>query len=157
MKVLIIIDTKKYKKHKEMAEMFKTALSEHIVDIYDMGCDAPEHEKFYAIKAAMGNVGITFDCAGFEMVNITEVLSYNSFTIRMAHIIFDKVYKFDEALKHMQNLSMFTYVSEGENMEKVKAQYTLIPNLDQHQLKVEALGSEQIRSWFSEFCKEAML
>lgn len=157
MKLLIIINTKYNKKHKEMAELFKAALSEYTVDIYDLACEKPEHEKFYDIKAAMGNVGITFDCAGFEMVNITDVLSYNSFTCRMAHIIFDKAYKFDSALSHMQNLSMFTYISEGENIDKVKEKYPLIPNIYKHSLVSAGIDSEQIQEWFKEFCSEAML
>ncbi|MBR6329327.1 MAG: hypothetical protein IKR68_06730 [Lachnospiraceae bacterium] len=153
-RIIIVTDTSRRPQHAEISRWIKGALDEAETTIFDMNCCMAEHEKFYTIKDSEADILITLDCAGFEMVNIMDVLSYNTLKMPMAHILFERSSAHEEALSHLQNLSMFTYIPGSEDMEEFKAAFPLVPNVKRHELGDGMKGSADYKSWFEDYVNE---
>ena len=157
MKVLIVVNSKKYSYHKSAAENLSRGINSIAdVAIYDMEPNIASHEHFFAIKDVNPDVLITLDCAGFDMLTTGKILAYNTMPCRMAHIIIDKEYKLKNELSNRMNLSMFAYFAPNHDIDELSKKYPDIPNILKYN---EGLCEDEAcsRQWFEDFLKEGLL
>lgn len=136
MKILLIIDTKKYKYHNEIFVDFENAIvnffenrGENSLNVFDMGMEGLDYEKFSYIQNLSADLIVTLDCAGFDMTTTGDNLSYNNLTCRMAHVLIKNDASFSRFLKYRQNFSMYTYCPEDENMGIKQGKFPEITNI----------------------------
>lgn len=162
MKILYLIDEKKYSYHKYLVKLFLPIIPG---EVYDMsGLDAL-YEKFNYIRDYSPNVIISFDLAGFELRTVDNTLSLNGIYCRQANILFQKATVYGQDLMHRQNLSMYTYVCAKDDSDKLKETYREVPNIyrmpeiwykPSNNIQEET-NKENIKKWWDEFKKEARL
>ncbi len=155
LKIVVIINTLDHKNHQDIAARLKRALSDHEVIIFDLNCCMQEHERYYTIRDMRADLIITLDMAGFEMKNIMGVISYDSLKCRMAHLLFDKAYKYSEKLECLQNLSMFTYIRQEEDADEFGKNWPTVPNVMKHCLSGGSADQEAYVRWFEGFLTDA--
>ena len=169
MKILLIIDTQKYKYHNELYVDFESALvnyfdrhGDNSLIVFDMSVDDSEHEKFSYIKNLCADLIITLDCAGFDMLTTGNTLSYNNLPCRMAHVLTKNDSEFNRYLEYRQNFSMVTYYPEDENMGLRQGKYPWITNVQEMKKLVYKNISEKdhseniakIELWLSKMLKD---
>lgn len=162
MKILYLINAKEYNYHKSMADTF-TAVTGG--EVFDMGDGKNLAERFHEIERMDPDVVITFDLAGHFFRTGNDTLSLNNIYARFAHILFHKPDHYGRDLKARQNLSMFTYVPKGTEIESVRASFDEVPNIEEFvQVSYKASDDkeredniENIRLWWDDFRREAML
>ena len=162
MKLVYLINTKEYKYHKNMIEDFSSVIPGDILDMSDGTAKGSRYEE---IRALDPDIVITFDLSGFELRTVSDTLSLNSIYARMAHILFHSTDHYGNLLKARQNLSMFTYVPENEDINACRSRYNEVPNIERFpkidykaDLEEEHEANRRnIRSWWEEFRKEAMI
>lgn len=119
MRILLIVDTQKYKYHGELFIDFENALVNHYEDdddcsleVIDISTFSAEYEAYEYISGTHPDLIITLDCAGFDMLTTSGSISYNSIPCRMAHVLLKKRELYSAYLNNRQNFSMYTYFSD---------------------------------------------
>ncbi|MBO4266074.1 MAG: hypothetical protein J5910_02690 [Lachnospiraceae bacterium] len=161
-RILYLINSKEYNYHKRMAEDFCAIIPGNILDMSDGKAPA---ERYYEIEEMHPEVIITFDLAGYELRTGNDTLSLNNIYARYAHILFHRSERYGNDLKCRQNLSMFTFVTEGEDINAFRERFPEIPNVCEFvdvSYKADneyerADNRNKIRSWWEGFKEEAML
>lgn len=162
MKILYLIDTKKYTYHKNIIEDFKTVIDGEVMDlsnISDLG------SAYHSIDQFKPNVIIIFDLIGHEFKTGNGTLSLNGIYCRIANVLFQKVQVYGNETKLRQNLSSFMYISERDDVILVKDNCPDVPNIDylkgiQYKISSEEEHLEnqnKISLWWQDFKKEAMI
>ena len=162
MKIMYLIDTKKYGYHKEVADQFLEIIPGEVTDMCN---DADQASVYYGIEDAKADVIITFDGCGLDLRTVTDTLSLNNIYARFAHIMFHKTSFYGPLFGARQNLSMFTYVPKGEDITGLKEKYTEVPNITEFpEFYYKAAGDDEravnrdnIKMWWDTFRKDAML
>ena len=162
MKVVYLINSKEYKYHLRMSEDFATVVPGKVVDMSD---GKPFGDRYYEIEEMHPDAIITFDLAGHVLRTGNDTLSLNNIYARFAHILFHRSDRYGSDLKFRQNLSMFTYFVNGEDIGSCRDRLPEVPNIREFapiDYKSENNSErERIREvvsvWWKEFSKEAML
>jgi len=162
MTIVYLIDSKKYNYHKSLANDFVSVTGGSIVD---MGDETNPGSRYYEIEGMSPDVVITFDLAGHILRTGSDSLSLNNIYARFAHILFHKTDHYGRALKARQNLSMFTFIPNGENVEIVKSNCPEVPNIKEFVSisykpsddREREINTENIKCWWDDFKREAML
>ncbi|MCR5300870.1 MAG: hypothetical protein K6E49_00355 [Lachnospiraceae bacterium] len=161
MKILYLIDSKKYNYHKRLADDFISVTGGNVIDT----AGADPGKQYYDIAEEDPDVVITFDLAGHEFRTGNDTLSLNNIYTRFAHILFHRSSHYGRELKARQNLSMFTFIPSGEDAGICRRDLPEVPNIDNFvniSYKPES-DSEQkenlanIALWWSDFKRKAML
>lgn len=131
--ILIVINSKKYKYHKDFVKVMST-LTE-TVSVVDMSSDKLLHELFYEIDGSSSKMIMTLDFAGFELRTEMDNISLNSISKRIVNVLFHKKNHYTDELKYRQNLSMFTYfcrkdMEDDNSLLLLKEKYPLVPNIN---------------------------
>lgn len=161
-KIVYLIDSKNYNYHMEIVNDFVCVTGGSIID---MGDGTNLGTRYYEIEDNSPDVIITFDLAGHPLRTGNDTLSLNNIYSRVAHILFHKTTHYGRDLKARQNLSMFTFVPNGEDVETVKANCPEVPNIEEfvhfsykpEDNKEREKNIENIRCWWDDFKREAML
>ncbi len=161
MRILYLIDSKK-NYHKRILPQFLEITGGEVIDMAD---PIPLSDMYFRIEEYRPDVVITFDLAGFELRTSSDTLSLNNIYARMAHILFGSSGNYGADIKARQNLSMFTYIPDGEDCSEFLRRNPLIANVacfkafdrnaESDEEKEKNISS--IRAWWSEFKTEAML
>lgn len=162
MNIIYLINSKEYNYHKKVAEDFVSVTGGSVID---MGDGTNLGARFYEINGKRPDVIITFDLAGHVLRTGNNTLSLNNIYARFAHILFHKTDHYGRDLKARQNLSMFTYVPNGADIEAVRTAYPEAPNIEEFvpfaykpaDDKERDSNAENLRRWWDDFRKEAML
>ncbi len=155
MKVVIVIDTAATKNIREKAEFIAGAIMAES-EVLDMANGRERHENYFYLKSLAPSAVITLELAGFDMKTTGDIIAYNTFTCPMAHVVFDKAYKYADRLSCRQNLSMFTYFNQNESDAEVKKYGQSIPNTCYY--ADDTFDSKaKTAAWFEEFCEESMV
>ena len=162
MKLLYLINSRQFNYHKDIIRDFTAVIPG---DIIDMGDGTNLGERYREIAGYAPDVVITLDLAGFELRTGNDTLSLNNIYGKMAHILFHKTNFYGACLKARQNLSMFTYIPEGEDVKACMERYREIPNISgfvhiTYKTDNEALHGENrtnIKNWWGIFKEDAML
>ncbi len=162
MNIVYLINSKDYNYHKSLAEDFVSVTGGNIID---MGDGTQLGVRFYEISDMKPDVIITFDLAGHSLRTGNDTLSLNNIYARFAHILFRKTDNYGRDLKARQNLSMFTYVPNGADIEAVRTAYPEVPNIEEFvpfvykptDDKEREENAENLRRWWDVFRKDAML
>ena len=162
MNIVYLINTKDHNYHRALANDFTLVTKGSVFDMAD-GTDPGS--RYYEIENLHPDVIITFDLAGHVLRTGSDTLSLNNIYTRAAHILFHKTDHYGRDLSPRQNLSMFTYIPEGEDIDAVRLRYPEVPNIEhfvsfsykpadeaQHESNIAG-----IRHWWDDFQKEAML
>jgi len=121
-----------------------------------MVVDEIRDEKYDAI--------IIFDLSAHIYKTTSDTLSFNKITSRIANILFRRVEEYKD-VGYRQNLSSFLYISNRDNLERVKNKCEEVPNIDCfvdifYKPETDEEHSKNIESitlWWESFKKEAML
>ena len=162
MKILYLINSKEYGYHKKLAEDFINVTGGEVID---MGDGTNLGIRYYEINDISPDVVITFDLAGHVLRTGNDTLSLNNIYARFAHILFHKPEHYGRDLKARQNLSMFTFVPNGTDVAAFLSACDEIPNIKQFvpfefkpaDDKEREENMTQIRRWWDDFRKEAMI
>ena len=162
MTIVYLIDSKKYNYHKSLANDFVSVTGGSIVD---MGDETNPGSRYYEIEDMSPDVIISFDLAGHLLRTGSDSLSLNNIYARFAHILFHKTGHYGRDLKARQNLSMFTFIPNGENVETVKSNYPEVPNVEEFVSisykpaddREREKNIESIKCWWNDYKREAML
>ena len=162
MTILYLIDSKEYNYHKSLANVFIGVTGGSIVD---MGDGTNLGSRYYEIEGMSPDAIITFDLAGHLLRTGSDSLSLNNIYARFAHILFHKTDHYGRDLKARQNLSMFTFIPHGENVEIVKSNCPEVPNIKEFVSisykpsddREREINTENIKCWWDDFKREAML
>ena len=131
----------------------------------DMSDGTDLGERYYEIEEMRPNAVVTFDLAGHSLRTGNDTLSLNNLYARFAHILFQRADRFGSDLKCRQNLSMFTYFSNSDDIESCREHFSEIPNIREFVSIIYKPDNEKdrddnrmkIRAWWDKFKKEAML
>lgn len=135
MKIIVVIDSSKYKNHKE--EFLKLEgrchKANYSVGLLDISESLAEEEQYAALVREDADWIISFDMAGFSLRTELDSASYNNLHCKMAHILFRQM---DEYLylNNRMNFSMFLFlVSDNYNRElqQFKTKHPNLPNLEE--------------------------
>ena len=162
MNTLYLIDTAKYTYHKRIIKSFTDVIPGKV---FDMSDGTPYGNRYYEIEKSAPDAIITLDLAGHVLRTGNGTLSLNNIYARMAHILFHGPDHYGRDMKARQNLSMFTYIPTGEDVDKCTANLTEVPNIrsfvpfdykadDETE---QVVNRENIAKWWEEFKKDAML
>lgn len=162
MEILYLINTKEYNYHKNLAEEFGKIMPGRVLDMSD---GTPFGDRYYDIEEMDPDVVITFDLAGHVLRTGNDTLSLNNIYARFAHILFHKPEFYGNDLGSRQNLSMFTYVVNGEDLVSFRNQFPEIPNVSEFPEVFYKADSESeheqnrkaVSAWWEDFRKDAML
>ncbi len=162
MKVIYLINSKEYGYHKTLIPDFTQTVPGEVFDMSD-GTDLAT--RYGQINDTDADVVITFDLAGHILRTGSDTLSLNNLAARMAHILFQRTQMYAEDIKARQNLSMFLYLMNGEDVAGCRARLEEVPNISEFCAIERKAGSEEeheknrhsIALWWEEFKKEAML
>ncbi len=160
--ILYLINSKEYIYHKSLVEDFVGVTGGEVID---MGDGTNLGDRYHEIDGMASDVIITFDLAGHILRTGNDTLSLNNIYARFAHILFHKTDHYGRDLKERQNLSMFTFVPNGTDVEAFLSTYDEIPNIEQFvpfnykpsDYKEREENIAQIRRWWDDFRKEAMI
>lgn len=164
----LVINTGQYSYHSMMAELFCEVLGKDgtcTVKVFDMKEYRQLHEAYQSMAEYCPRALISFDCVGFEMQTENDTLSYNLFTCRMAHILFQEKERYRAELKQQMNFSMFVYSMRSEDVDTIRERYVNIPNIsfmDRLEYKqadetIKEENRKRIADWYEMFQKEAGL
>ncbi len=117
MNIIYLINSKEYNYHKSLATDFSEVTGGSIID---MGDGTALGVRYNEIADAAPDVIITFDLAGHALRTGNDTLSLNNIYARYAHILFHKPDHYGRSLEARQNLSMFTYIPNGNDEETLK-------------------------------------
>ena len=162
MKLLYLIDSQHYSYHKDLIGDFESVIPGEILDMSD-GTNLGR--RYRQISEIAPDIVITFDLAGHVLRTGSDTLSLNNIYARMAHILFHKTEFYGGNLKARQNLSMFTYISKGEDIGSIKDRFPDVPNFTEfvdfsykpYSEDDHNNNRDNIRSWWEGFKKEIML
>lgn len=162
MNIVYLINSKEYNYHSGLAEDFLSVTGGSVID---MGDGTNLGVRYGEIAGIAPDVIITFDLAGHLLRTGNDTLSLNNIYARSAHILFHKPDHYGRDLKARQNLSMFTYVPKGTDVGKARTSFYEVPNIGEFVPinykpsgdKERADNIENIRSWWDDFRREAML
>lgn len=162
MKVLYLIDSGKYKYHRDLIGEFLDVTGGDVLDIPD---DGTRQMKFFDVKDAGADVIITFDGTGLDFRTVSDTLSLNNLYARMAHILFHRPSFYDKTLFRLENLSMFMYIPAEEDTKDLGGKYPDLPNIRNMGKFYYKAGNESeretnkesIKRWWDDFRKEAMI
>lgn len=162
MNVLYLIDSKKYNYHKNLVSDFVSVTGGSIIN---MGDGTNPGARYYEIESMSPDVIISFDLAGHLLRTGSDSLSLNNIYARFAHILFHKTEHYGRDLKARQNLSMFTFIPNGENVETVKSNCPEVPNVEEFVSisykpaddREREKNIESIKCWWKDYKREAML
>ena len=162
MKIVYLINSKEYNYHKSLADDFVSITGGSIID---MGDGTNLATRYCEIEDMAPDVIITFDLAGHVLRTGNDTLSLNNIYARFAHILFHKTDHYGRALKARQNLSMFTYIPSGQDVNEAASAFAEVPNIEEFvpviyrspDDKERSDNIENIKRWWDDFLKEAML
>lgn len=162
MKIVYLINSKEYNYHKSLADDFVSVTGGGIID---MGDGTNLATRYCEIEGMAPDVIITFDLAGHVLRTGNDTLSLNNIYARFAHILFHKTDHYGRVLKARQNLSMFTYIPSGQDVEAARCSFSEVPIIEEFVPIIykspddkECIDNiESIRRWWGDFLKEAML
>lgn len=162
MKTLYLINSKNNNYHCRLAEEFRSIIPGEVIDMAD---GTSLGDRYYEIRDMNPDVIITFDLAGHALRTGSDTLSLNNIYARIAHILFHGSDYYGNDLRPRQNLSMFTYITDDEDISAFRERFPDIPNVagiapiyykaDNNDER--AHNHEIIGRWWEEFKKEAML
>jgi len=161
MKIIYLIDSNNYNYHKKLAADFVSITGGEITDT----AGADPGILYYEIKVQAPRVIITFDLAGHVFRTGSDTLSLNNIYARFAHILFHRSDHYAVELKARQNLSMFTFIPNGEDVAYYRDRYPDVPNIDRFVPFIYNASDEyeqqsnlaNIRQWWNDFQRKAML
>ena len=156
MKTIYLINTGKFGYHKDIIRDFTDVVPGDILDMSD-GTDYGL--RYQQICKLRPDVVITFDLSGHVLRTGSDTLSLNNIYAKTAHILFHKTEYYGRDLKARQNLSMFTYVTGGENTGDCRRNCPDVPNISELQgirykpsdEDEHAKNREIIGLWWDEF------
>lgn len=162
MMILYLINTKEYNYHRALAEDFRQTAPGKVLDMSD---GTSFGDRYYEIEEMAPDVVITFDLAGHVLRTGNDTLSLNNIYARFAHILFHKPEYYGSDLKCRQNLSMFTYVTNGEDPISFREQFPDVPNVSEFpQIYYKADSDSEheqnrkaVSAWWEGFRKDAMI
>ena len=162
LKITYLINTKEYNYHKRLIDDFVKVTGGSVID---MGDGTDPGLRYREIEDVRPDVIITFDLAGHVLRTGNDSLSLNNIYTRCAHILFHKPNHYGSDLKVRQNLSMFTYIPSGSDIDSVRIDYSEVPNIDEFvPVSYKSANDTEreentinIKRWWDVFCKEAML
>ncbi len=161
MKIIYLIDSKKYNYHKTLAADFAGITGGEIIDT----AKADPGRQYYEISDKGPDAVITFDLAGHVFRTGNDTLSLNNIYARFAHILFHRSDHYGHELKKRQNLSMFTYIPKGEDITSYRKNYPEVPNIAEFvpisykpaNDKEREENRQNIKHWWDDFKRDAML
>ena len=161
MKIIYLINSRKYIYHENLAKDFVSVTGGEIMDT----AGADPGVQFYEIKEKDPDAVVTFDLAGHVFRTGNDALSLNNIYARYAHILFHGPDHYGSELKVRQNLSMFTYIPNGENTAFYRSRLSEVPNIEVFvPISCEPADDKErsdnlsnIRRWWDDFKEEAML
>lgn len=155
MKTLIITQPAKFACHKEIAKALVNICGNNGIEasIYDYSVSKPPHIKYGEIKTIQPDFLITLDCAGFDMLNENDELSYNTFPFRIAHLLTRGAGYYRQELLYQMNFSTFVYLPEKSSVGDCIKNRPNIANWGTW--NPEDLSS--LNHWLTHFLEEAML
>lgn len=162
MKIIYLIDTKKYPYHTNVIKDFIHVIDGEIVDIAtvnDLG------STYYSIEEYGPRVIIAFDLVGHSFRTGSGTLSLNGIYCRIANVLFQKVQVYGNDIRLRQNLSSFMYITERDDLLSVRENCSELPNIEyMKEITYKASTDEEheenqsiIRNWWLDFKKEAMI
>ena len=162
MNIIYLINSKEYNYHKSLADDFVSVTGGSIID---MGDGTNLGTRYHQIIDKIPDVIITFDLAGHVLRPGNDTLSLNNIYARSAHILFHKTDHYGRSLKARQNLSMFTYIPNGQDVKEVESAFSKVPNIREFvpimyksaNDKERNDNIESIKHWWDDFRREAML
>lgn len=162
MNIIYLINSKEYNYHKSLADDFVSVTGGSIVD---MGDGTNLGIRYRQIIDMVPDVIITFDLAGHVLRTGNDTLSLNNIYARSAHILFHKTDHYGRSLKARQNLSMFTYIPNGQDVKEAGSALPEVPNIKEFvpviyrspDDKERSDNIESIKRWWDDFRKEAMI
>ena len=162
MNIIYLINSKEHNYHKSLADDFVSVTGGSIVD---MGDGTNLGIRYRQIIDMVPDVIITFDLAGHVLRTGNDTLSLNNIYARSAHILFHKTDHYGRSLKARQNLSMFTYIPNGQDVKEAGSALPEVPNIKEFvpviyrspDDKERSDNIESIKRWWDDFRKEAMI
>ncbi len=160
--ITYLINTKEYDYHRRLAGDFVSVTGGSVID---MGDETDLGLRYHEIENVRPDVIITFDLAGHILRTGNDSLSLNNIYTKCAHILFHSPDHYGCDLRARQNLSMFTYIPGGNDIDTVRAEFSEVPNIDEFvPVSCKSAGDPEckenainIKRWWDNFCKEAML
>lgn len=161
MKILYLIKSREFPYHKEIIKDFLV----HVPgEVYDLSEGDPDL-IYKDMETLNPDVVITFDYTGYEFRTISDTLSLNNMYAKMAHILFHKASYYGRKLYDRQNLSMFTFLPKGGNIEACREQYREVPNISEFgefyyrasNEREHSINQDTVTNWWEQFKKEAMI
>ena len=161
MKIIYLINGRKYGYHKTLARDFLEVIPGEVLDMSD---GTPFGQRYYELEEKDPDVIITFDLAGHDLRTGSGTLSLNNLYARMAHILFHDPDRYGRDAALRQNLSMFMYIPAKEdgaysaNLQDVPNIRSFVPVRYMADSAEEHAGNvENIKVWWERFKKDAML
>lgn len=160
--IIYLINTKEYNYHRSLSTDFVGVTGGSVIDMGD-GTDLGV--RYHEIENARPDVIITFDLAGHILRTGNDALSLNNIHTKCAHILFHKPDHYGRDLKVRQNLSMFTYIPSGSDTKDVRNDLSEVPYVEEFvpvsykpaDDREREENTVNIKHWWDDFCKEAML
>lgn len=169
MKVIEIIDSKKYRYHRTVLNDWTCAMKKHYgigeVFIVDIADNIASHERYSMIEDYKADLIITMDFSGFDMLTGSNNLSLNCIPAKVAHILFHNKDKYRLEVSYRQNFSMFTCINQfddvtnWENTEDNISNIVSAPDIEYIEDNEEVHDSNQkkICEWLAMFDEIAMI
>lgn len=153
MKILLVIDTERIPAHSKISNVYKGVLDrENEVAVIDMAAGKVAHAVFSDIVSYKSDLVITFDFAGFELKTELNMISYNTLTCRVAHILTSMKQDKDNMAQQL-NLSHFVAVPKETDVEIFSLEHRNFPNV----LYAPIVEEQFVSEWFKTARKEMWL
>ncbi len=160
--IIYLINTKEYNYHRSLSDDFISVTGGSFIDMGDVTDLGVCYHEMENIRP---DVVITFDLAGHVLRTGSDTLSLNNIYTKCAHILFHRPDHYGRSLKARQNLSMFTYIPAGSDTKAARNDFPEVPDIrefvpvsykpaDDHEREENITN---IKRWWDDFCKEAML
>lgn len=161
MKILYIINSSKYRYHNSLVTDFISITGGNTIDT----AGADPGKQYYEIKEIAPDVVVTYDLAGHIYRTGNDTLSMNNIYAKFAHILFHRAEHYGHELKARQNLSMFTFIPQGEDIVSYRGRFPEVPNITEFvpfsYMPVNENERENnlvnIKCWWDDFKKISML
>jgi hypothetical protein len=166
MKIVFVINSKKYFYHKDMLRQFLISAEKYgTCRIIDLSVGTAFHMIYDEIEQSGCDLLISLDLAGFEFRTETNTLSYNNLGCRMAHVLFRGMHEYREELRQQMNFSMFLFSMREEDVAVMNDRYPNIPNVERiermeyrHPAEEDMAKSRNIiNKWFAHIMDEMEL